>query len=495
MTKEKKKLIFSHIFQYTSAQYFSQFFGFFTAILLRRFLGPVYIGIWNLLRVIIDYAGWSNLGSTYAVTYKTPILRGEGQDQKAQLLCNVVFNFAITATLLCSLGVIAYALIFSKTLSKEIFVGLLSVSVILITQRIYTYYIILLRANKNFTVLSKSIIFDAIVNLSLIILVVSKFKLYGFYFVIILMPILNTLFIRHYVKYELVFKLNFKGIFEQIRYGFPLFITAILQQILNSIDRIMIAGMLGIEQLGFYSIALMAKSYGTGLSKNFCIVIQPHFLADFGASGGKAKSSAQIVTYSQITAYFMSWLLSIIFITAPVFITYILPKFTPGIIAMRIFLLTTFFLSIVHYPNNMIVALKKQAKLIPITSFVVIINIVLNFVFIKRGYGINGVAVATAISAFISFFAISFYGLIHSENIFSIIKFFIKVLFPLVCCAVIVSLLDAFSLSRYAILDTIIKVLLFIIASLPLIFYINKKTGVVKMIIAMTLEKLKKKRK
>ncbi|MDD5643854.1 MAG: polysaccharide biosynthesis C-terminal domain-containing protein [bacterium] len=485
---QKKKTIVSNIFQYASAQYFSQFIGFFTAVFLRRFLGPVYMGVWSVLKVIIGYASYVNLGTTSTVPYKLPILKGQGKTEEIKALTNVVFNFITVTTFLCSTGVVIYALIFGRNLSQELFVGLIALSVILLSQRVYTYYMILLRAHRDFGVLSKSVIFDAIVNLSLILLVVSRFQLYGFYAVAIIMPILNVMFIRRYVTYDLKFSFDLRGLAGYIKYGFPLFINGILYQILHSIDRIMIAAMLGLEQLGFYSIALMTESYGTGIAKNFIIVIQPHFLEDFG-SNGMEKSSRHVVFYSQVTAYFMAILLSLFFICAPVFIRYVLPAFIPGVGALRIFLLSIFFLTISPYSSNFLVALEKQSKLIPITVLSILLNIALNYMLIKNGYGINGAASATAISAFIAFCVVSVYALKHCEKNSAIMGFFVKVLFPLFYCLLCLGALEYLVNMDNLLIETVVKTAVFILLAVPPVLYINRKTGVIRILWEVLLEK------
>ncbi len=491
---QKKKTIVSNIFQYASAQYFSQFVGFFTAVFLRRFLGPVYMGVWSVLKVIIGYASYVNLGTTSTVPYKLPILKGQGKTEEIKALTDVVFNFITVTTFLCSTGVIIYALIFGRNLSQELFIGLIALSVILLSQRVYTYYMILLRAHRNFGVLSKSIVFDAIANLSLILLVVSRFRLYGFYAIAIIMPILNVLFIRRYVTYDLKFSFDLRGLADYIKYGFPLFINGILYQILHSIDRIMIAAMLGLEQLGFYSIALMTESYGTGIAKNFIIVIQPHFLEDFGANGME-KSSRHVIFYSQVTAYFMAILLSLFFICAPIFIQYALPAFIPGIGALKIFLLSIFFLTIAPYSSNFLVALEKQAKLIPITVLSILLNVALNYILIKKGYGINGAAFATAISAFIAFCVVSIYALKHCESNSSIIKFFIKILFPLFYCCLCLSAVEYLIKLQNFFLETVLKAAVFILFVLPLPLYINKTTGVIRILWDILRDKIKQAKK
>jgi O-antigen/teichoic acid export membrane protein len=486
----RKKTIISNIFQYASAQYFSQFIGFFTAILIRKFLGPVSMGIWSMLGVIKGYVSYANLGVTSAVPYKLPVLKGQGKQAEINDLTSVVFNFITIITFVCSIGVIIYALIFGRSLPREIFIGLLALSVMLISQRVYTYYMVLLRAHRDFNILSKSIIFDALVNLALIILIVSKFRLYGFFAIVIIMPVLNVLFIRRYVTYNLKFSFNFKGIVYYIKYGFPLCVNGILYQILHSIDKIMIASMLGLEHLGFYSIALMTESYGTGIAKNFSIVIQPHFLEDFGANGME-KSSRHVIFYSEATAYFMAILLSFIFICAPIFIKYVLPAFTPGIMALKIFLLAIFFFTISPYSSNFLVALEKQAKLIPITVLSILLNVALNYGLIKNGHGINGAAFATAISAFISFCVVSIYALSHCQRKYDIAVFFFKILFPLFYCLICVSAIGYIIHLQNQFFETMARALLLAICVVPLVFYINKKTGVAKILREIILNKIK----
>ena len=488
MSQQKKNII-TNIFQYASAQYISQFIGFFTAFLTRIFLGPFFTGLWNLLSVVVDYAGYANLGTTSTVFYQLPMLKGSGENEKAERLSNAIFNFITIGTFVCSIGVVIYAVIFKNKLSTEMFIGLLVVSILLLTQRVYTYYIILMRANKDFTILSKSIIFDAFINVALTILIVGKFKLYGFYFVSVIMPVLNVIFIRRYITYNLKFGFYLKGIISYIRYGFPLFVMDILNQVLNSIDKIMIASFLGLEPLGFYSLALMARSYSAGMSKNFTIVITPYFLGDFNKRD-IASSSKYIITCSHITSYFMSILLSVVYIAAPALVFYVLPKFLPGIMSLKIYLLTTFFFTVLTYNNHYVVALGKQARLIPIVCISIGINIALNFIFLKHHQGINGVAWATAISSFASFLMISVYALRHSENLRNIMKFFVEILFPLAYCFALVIILEKTVFYKNLIIETIVHLVLFCILACPLIFYLNKKTGIARLIWQTLLEKI-----
>ena len=83
MSKDIKERIIKDTAKYNLVQYFSQFLGFFSAMAIRRFLGPYYMGIWSLFRVVIDYSSCTSLGVESAATYKIPFLKGKG-DKKSE---------------------------------------------------------------------------------------------------------------------------------------------------------------------------------------------------------------------------------------------------------------------------------------------------------------------------------------------------------------------------------------------------------------------------
>lgn len=484
MSKQKKSIL-KHILTYASSQYFSQFVGFFTAILMRKFLGPFNIGVWNLLKVVTDYATYTHLGTTSTVFYKVPYHKGRGELTEADNVKDVVFSYLTITSFVTGIGIAVYAFVLKSTLIPQMFWGLLVVAVLLSCRRIYTYYVTLLRANKDFTVLSKSIIFDAIVNLVLVLVLVKNFHLKGLFFTILIMPILNILFIRRFVTYDIKYKFNLRKLGRYIGFGFPLFITSILTMLLQSIDKIMIASFLGLETLGFYSVALMARGYSVGLSRNFNVVITPHFLKEFGKTQDLKTASKYLKTPAILMSICMALLLGFIYLIAPAFISVLLPKFTPGIPALKVLLVATFFYTASPQSDHFLIALNKQARLIPITCFVLVLNIAGNFLLIKNGYGITGIAVATTISAFAAFSITLFYALMHLGGIFNALKFVGIVISPLLYGSLIIVCLDRFIIADNVWVMILSKIVLFAVFFSPWVYKVNKTTGIIGMILAV----------
>lgn len=488
----KKRAIISHIFKYASAQYFSQFLGFFTGILTRRFLGPVYMGVYGIIKIVLEYGSYASVGTDITLCYRLPFLTGSGDREGASRLVKVIFNFVMTVSFIYAVAVLAFALSSKGSYSTEIYVGLIVASILVILQKLMGYYITVLRASKDFSVLSIIIVFEAVTNLLLTLFIVSKFNLYGLYFVLLAMPALIIANIILMTKLRLVYSFDFKGIISCIRYSVPLFIKDVLNVILNSVDRIMIAGMLGLEQLGFYSIALMVKSYGGDIVVNgFANVIQPYFMEAYGHKSDAETARKYIMVSSLATSYLMGFILSCIYIAATPFIHYILPKFVPGLTAMRIFLLATFFMTVYGYYYDYLVAINKQRATIFIAALSIVISIVANYLFIRSGHGISGCALATTIAAFVSFIATSAYALYYLQDGKSLLGPLAMILAPLAYCAAALFVISRFISSPNLIVEAAARLMAFIVLFLPAAYYLNKQTGIARIFMSMVMEKIK----
>ncbi len=484
----RKKQIIKDTFQLTIARYTSQGLGFFISIAIRKFLGPFYIGIWSLFKVILDYASYLLLGVNEGLCYKIPLLSSKNDTAAEQETKNSVFSFVFFISLLSSLALITTAFILRNTIPLEVFIGLLALSAYLILDRICGYYMLVLRAKKEFSILSKAIVFDAVLNLILVFLLVRKLNIYGLYATVIILCICNTIFIHKYAKYRIDLKFKFKGIGEIMKAGLPIAFSSFLEGILSTIDRIMIGKMIGIVFVGYYSIPIMTKSYIAQLS-SFGTVLYPHIIETFGQNENIEEVKKFVLIPPLINAYILPAVLGIIFFTAPLLITVVLPKFIPGILAMQILLIDMYFRSCYPQAFHFLIALKKQARSIPIVVGAIIFTIIGNYVLIKKGYGINGVAITTSIASFLSFLAMQTYAMKHFAKPKEIFKYYLEFLAPFIYAFIVIILVDKFININNLYISVMVKNLVFLAIISPLLFYIEKKTQIISLIINMLKER------
>ncbi len=484
----EKKQIIKDTFQLTSARYLSQGIGFITSIAMRRFLGPFYIGVWSLFRVALDYSSYLLLGISEGVSYKIPFLTGQNNTVEEERVKNNAFNFIFLVSLLTSAALLITALFFRKSYPPEVITGLTVLAFYVILDRACGYYMLLLRTKMNFTVLSKSIIFDAVVNLCLILLLVKNYKIYGLYLSVILLSVLNTLYIHSQAKYRIRLTFKFQGIWELIKTGSPIAVLGFMDWVLISIDRIMIAKMIGITFVGYYSISIMTKGYISQLS-GFGTVLYPRLLERYGKSQKIQDIQKFVITPVLINAYLMPLVLGVIYFLIPVLVKAILPKFIPGILATQILLVDMFFRSCYPQSTHFLIALKKQTRSIPIIAAAIALNIAGNYLFIKMGYGICGAALATSLVSFLTFLAMQFYAMKHFAGLPEILLFFREVLIPFFYILAGVLLLEKFINIQNPIVCAGLKITILCAIYLPLFLYINRKTQILSHILNLLLKR------
>lgn len=491
MESEKKKKIVKDVMAYGASGYISQGIGIFISFLIRRFLGPVNMGIWSLVNMIVDYALVAHLGTGDALYFKIPFHIGKNDKKEAETVQNVVFTFFLLISIPIIIMVLIAGVIYRDRMPKELFVGLMVFPIIYIGQRFYTYFIMLLRAHKQFALLGKSFLFDSIVDLLLIILLVWKLKLYGMYLASILLPLCNIAYVQAQARFNLKFHLLWGKLKDYIRFGLPLFLISYLYVLLYSVDRIMIAKMIGMAPLGYYSIAVMSKNYSLTMTKSFGSVISPYFIEDFGRVDDITKIKHYVTTYAEITSCVASIFLGFIYIGFPVAVYYFLPKFLPGINAMKGMLLCTFFMLVAGQLHNLLVLKKKQSLLIATVISAISLNIIGNYLLIKAGFGITGVSLSSAFSTFFVFIIFSFLGMRYLHNLAGMPLFIARVFIPLVFTVLILFFLERFMIFPNIILECILRLLIFSLYSLAIVYYINRQTGLVGVLFSIVKDRLR----
>ena len=489
----KKKIIVDTV-NYTIAQYSSNILGFVCVIAVSRFLGPYYMGVWNLLKIVMRYCNYSTLGTGAATAYKIPFLKGKKDEEAIGEIRDSFFSFSILVSVITSLVLFVATLFLKQKYSPEIITGIYVLCLFTILQRIYNVYIVLARAHKNFTVLCKVIWIDSIVNIIFVFLLVRNHKLYGLYAAIILTMVFNLLYLTRVTKYEVRFRFDWNRIFDLIKYGFPILITSVLGVILLTADRIMIAKMIGVTYVGYYGIGIMARNYVNALSSNFGTIIMPHMMESYGNTAKTDSMRKFVIVSTELIACLLPPVLGGIYIALPLLISVILPKFTPGILVVQILLLDMFFRSCNPQFKHFLVALGKQKELILITVFAIILNIILNYLLISRGWGICGVAISTSITSFFVFLILLIYAVSHFNEKINMLRFILKLTVPVCYTAFIIVVADSLVIVNNMYAKTVISLLILAVFSLPIYLYVNKRTKILNIVMGLMKEKMGRKK-
>ena len=423
----KKKEIFKDAGIYSISSYLAQAFDILNGILVRRFLGPANMGIWAFLQVIQNYAKHSALGITTATARDVPYFKEKGDTAKVEEVKNLVFSFTILASILTAAGICAYALLHQPRFSPPIFYGLFAVAALIVLQRVYNLFVVLLRANKEFIFAGLLNIVSSALSVAFTFVLTWKFKLYGFYAGMISNYIVLVYFIFSKTRYRFSFSLSWKAILPLLSLGSAVLIADILRSVLVSIDRLVITKHLGFEALGIYSVALMADNYLYSLPNMFGVIFFPHFQEAFAKRDNPKDLLRYLIQPTLSIAYLFPLVIGLVWCSSDWIVRALLPQYQAGIPALKILALGSLFFALTHSFYTFLITVKKHWLLIPVHAVAVLFGFAINEFFIRRGGGIEGVAIAEGLISVFYFVLLSAVCLREIANLSETLGIYLKV--------------------------------------------------------------------
>ena len=240
------------------------------------------------------------------------------------------------------------------------------------------------------------------INLLKIFLVVIAIQLYQSVF-FALLGIVFSQFILFFInvlilKDSLILVFNFKLIFEQIKKGFPLGLTALAGTLILYTDGIMISKMCGVETYAIYRNGAIEVPFISTLYGAVAAIILPEVAKLF--SQGKFKEIAtlkkKIIMNTMMITYPV--LVFLIFNSEEIILIYLGEKYQNSAIIFQVFNLTL--LMRVNDYHDILISANQTKKIFHYYLIVFIFNALLNFLFINY-FGALGAATSTVISLFL----------------------------------------------------------------------------------------------
>ncbi|MCK4948223.1 MAG: polysaccharide biosynthesis C-terminal domain-containing protein [Candidatus Aureabacteria bacterium] len=477
----KKKEILKHTAVYSAANIITQAVGVIGAILSRKFLGPVQVGIWAVLQVVLNFAKYITLGTTTAINIEIPYQIGKKDEKAADKIKNITFSFITIVSTVVAIGIIVYTFLFREKLSEELFYGLIFVSIIIILQRINNFFISILRAYKNFYIAGKQMVLSAIINVILVGVLSYFFKIYGFMWATGLSLIFNIVYIYYHKRYKFKIACDWKQLKKLILFGLPLRVLGLMGTLFRSIDRIMIIGMIGYRFMGFYSIAIMACNYLTSIHTSLAVVLLPHFQEKFGEKDDKNDLRKYLSQSAAAFSDFLPIVIGLTYICAPYFIGLLLKKFVEGIPALKFLVLSIYFVALGNVYGNYLITIRKYLVMYPLIIISCILSVILNYLAIASGYGIVGVAIATTVSLAFHFTVIF---LAAASTIFStveIVRYYAAIMCKFLLMAALLFSMDRFVMKdELSILNVFTCVVIYSFLYIPFLIKMNRDFDVLK---------------
>lgn len=488
----KTKTIIKDAAKFTIGGYISSVCNFASSVIVRRILDPFFMGVYTELLLIFDYAKYNHLGIIDSLDRQIPYYNGKKEFKKTETVKDAGASFSLIASFIVAAAITVISFVFQGRLSKPLSTGLMIIAIMIVVQTMSSFYITLARTHHQFGPLSKYIILVAVCDVGFKAALGIKFGMMGILWATVITLALGMIYLFNTsrISFVLTLKISGKTVMELLEIGFPLLLASFAFLTLRSVDRFMIISFLTKEDLGYYSIALMMHSFVFQFPNLIYVVLFPRFYEAFGNSENNLNNlRGYLERPTLIFAYLFPIIVGIAVILMPVFVRYVLPKYTQGITAAAILLFGTVFLSITYMSGYLLIALKKQRMLILISLLCTVISVITNLIFLNILHlGINGVAWASFLSYFFySLFLIGYAASHYMKNARQIGVFLSHLYGPLLWTMVVYSgfkIIFHYSFNSFKsdIFNMALECGLFLVLTLPLLFYANKKVALIEIL-------------
>lgn len=383
---------------FTFANYCGQFLAMVRGVVVAKFLSPTVYGYFGGLSLIQFYSAQGHLGILHGLNRELSIKKGANDLDGYDEIKNTSFCSILLLAVLLSLGVLLYAQVTDQYYSKYMVWGMRFFGLAIMLQHLEMVYHSILRAEHRINLISISRLLFAFANILLVIILLPFWGFYGVLVALLAASALSCLFLIGKSRLKFSFQINRALVISLMKTGLPISFMFLVEVILTSVDRVMIIRYLDTAQLGYYSIAVTICEALSRLPNAVVYTYFPKILEKYGETGEIASLKNHFELPSLILGVSVAFFIGIAFLLIGILIANFLPAYREAIVPSKVLLFSVFFMALGQMANRVLIAIKKNRLVIFLQISVIFLSIALNYIFIKSGYGILGVAMGTTIS-------------------------------------------------------------------------------------------------
>ena len=382
-----------------------------TALLLRMFLSPAQMGVWQALKLFLSYGNYANLGISKGAAREFNVALGHGHTDSARHGLNLAFAVNTISSLVYAtvlLTVAAWiALDTGGRQGTTWAIGLAVVAALAVLSRYVTFHVTILRNAQAFAATSQLSLLEAVATLAIAAPATWLWGLPGLYGGTLGVLLVSLVFVRRHRVADLHFAWEWPEIRRLVGIGGPILLAGALSSLLRSLDKLMLLSYLGdgAYQLGCYSAALLVSTQLFGLGNMLSMVAAPRYGEIFGRTGSRRQTAQLAAQTTDLHAAAIVLPAGWAMVVAGPLLAWLLPDYRAGLPALP-WLATGVVALVVAMPaNRYLVAVDQQRRALFAVAVATGAATLGNHVALQRGLGLEGVAAATA-GAYALFFVV-----------------------------------------------------------------------------------------
>lgn len=377
---------------YTGGQFFSVGVTFLFNLLVAKLLGKEQMGIWQLANLISVYGIVLTLGVPYGMSQEIPILLGRGAGRR---LVSEVMGTTLTLLMgLVSVLLLAGLLFLSLEPDAALVLGL---GLVLLAARLLNAFsIMLIRSHQEFLRLGLHQAISALLLCLGALWVWRTPDLNTVLVVVCLSLVLCGVLASHHLRFS---PYSSPVAARLVKVGMPIMMIGIIYNLLATVDRVLIAGLLGTRELGLYSpvISMLgAITVFPGLVSN---VMYPRMGHAFGQTGSHltlVPMVRQVIRLNYAITLPLSAVIGLLFyfVIVPGF----LPEYEECLVPLAIALMTALFMPLGLGLGDFLVVVGRQRAYLVNMVIGMVVNCCASYLFVaKMELGLAGIALGSVV--------------------------------------------------------------------------------------------------
>ena len=381
-----------------------QALGVATSLLLRLALDPAQMGIWQTLRLFLNYANYANLGISKGAARELSVALGRGETAEAERGLNLAFTVNtlssfVYAAVLAGVGTWS-ALASGGLWSNAWAIGLLALSALVVLQRHVTFRVTILRCRQSFGVTAQLSVVEGILTLVVGASAAWYWGLSGLYAgtLAVLVGSLAFLHFRAADAFDLAW--DRREISRLIGIGGPILLAGAVTTLFQSLDKLMILVYSPDREfeLGCYSLSLLVSGQIFGLANMLSLVMGPRYGELFGRIGRRREVAMLAARASELQSAALAILGGVAIVAAGSVLGRMLPEYRPGLAPALWLVPGAVALGLSLPATQYLVAVGRQRRVLAALVAATAVAAVGNHLALTLGYALVGVAISTSIS-------------------------------------------------------------------------------------------------
>jgi O-antigen/teichoic acid export membrane protein len=364
------------------------------SLIVARWVGPEEFGIWNALNLILLYGVVVALGVPNGMNRDVPLLMGQGDQFAAQRIVNSSFWFVLLINTAVGLFISLIGLILNQPLRYPF----LAMGVLFLTWQVYQYFQLRLKCYIRFRLMSLQQFIFAVLLPVFALPMAYEWGIPGFIVGQAIGALAVCLLIVFQDPLKIIYSWDRCALRNLVETGFPIMVAGLLYSLLTSVDRWVIVNFLGVEALGHYTLAILCLGVLSLLPAVVSQQMYPRMAFKFGQTRNKRALLPLIIRQSLMSTVVTVPILVLVYAILPFLVDRYIPEYRLGIEPARILLVGLGFIPLAGGVENLLNTVGKQGYYLAVQAGAIFINLCLDILFVKLGWGLNGVALGAAIS-------------------------------------------------------------------------------------------------